>query len=76
MRLTPEQAENICSNIRMRMAAQSRIWILGSRVDDQRRGYTDLYVKPESPLSIKQSFAKKNSVEKFSMRIISNAALT
>ena len=49
MRLTPDQAEAIRSSIRLHMGMQSRIWLFGSRVDDQRRGGdVDLYVEPES----------------------------
>ena len=49
MRLTPDQAEAIRSSIRQPMGMQSRIWLFGSRVDDQRRGGdVDLYVEPES----------------------------
>ena len=50
MRLTSEQAETIRSSIRLHLGMQSRIWLFGSRVDDQRRGGdVDLYVEPESP---------------------------
>jgi len=50
MRLTPDQAEAIRSGIRLHMGGQSRIWLFGSRVDDQRcGGDVDLYVEPESP---------------------------
>ena len=50
MRLTPDQAEAIRSSIHLHMGMQSRIWLFGSRVDDQRRGGdVDLYVEPESP---------------------------
>ena len=50
MRLTPDQAEAIRSGIRLHLGGQSRIWLFGSRVDDQRRGGdVDLYVEPESP---------------------------
>ena len=49
MRLTSEQAETIRSSIRLHLGMQSRIWLFGSRVDDQRRGGdVDLYVEPES----------------------------
>jgi predicted nucleotidyltransferase len=49
MRLTPDQAEAIRSSIRLHLGEQSRIWLFGSRVDDQRRGGdVDLYVEPES----------------------------
>jgi hypothetical protein len=37
MRLTSDQAETIRSNIRLHLGMQSRIWLFGSRVDDQRR---------------------------------------
>ena len=50
MRLTSDQAEAIRSNIRLHLGVQSRIWLFGSRVDDQRcGGDVDLYVEPESP---------------------------
>ena len=50
MRLTPDQAEAIRSSIRLHLGGQSRIWLFGSRVDDQcRGGDVDLYVEPESP---------------------------
>ncbi len=50
MRLTPDQAEAIRSSVHLHMGMQSRIWLFGSRVDDQRRGGdVDLYVEPESP---------------------------
>ena len=49
MRLTPDQAEAIRRSIRLHLGGQSRIWLFGSRVDDQRRGGdVDLYVEPES----------------------------
>lgn len=49
MRLTPDQAEAIRSGIRLHLGGQSRIWLFGSRVDDQRLGGdVDLYVEPES----------------------------
>ena len=49
MRLTPDQADAVRQRIRSQMGQQSRIWLFGSRVDDQRRGGdVDLYVEPES----------------------------
>ena len=38
MRLTPDQAEAVRRRIRSQLGQQSRIWLFGSRVDDQRRG--------------------------------------
>ena len=50
MRLTSDQAETIRSSTRLHLGMQSRIWLFGSRVDDQRcGGDVDLYVEPESP---------------------------
>ena len=53
MRLTPDQADTIRRRIRGFMGPQARIWLLGSRADDSRRGGdVDLYVKPESAPSL------------------------
>ena len=53
MRLTPDQADAVRQRIRSQMGQQSRIWLFGSRVDDQRRGGdVDLYVESESVPSL------------------------
>ena len=53
MRLTPDQADTIRRRIRGFMGPQARIWLLGSRADDSRRGGdVDLYVEPESAPSL------------------------
>ena len=53
MRLTPDQADAVRQRIRSQMGQQSRIWLCGSRVDDQRRGGdVDLYVESESVPSL------------------------
>jgi hypothetical protein len=47
MRLTPDQAQTIRSSVRLHLGMQSRVWLFGSRVDDQRRGGdVDLHVEP------------------------------
>ena len=49
MRLTADQAEAIRQGVRRFMGEHSRIWLFGSRVDDNLRGGdVDLYVEPQS----------------------------
>ena len=49
MPLTPDQAQAIRTRIRDCMGVNARIWLLGSRADDSRRGGdVDLYVEPET----------------------------
>ena len=50
MRLTTERVETIRQRIQRHMGPHARIWLFGSRVDDNRRGGdVDLYVEPETP---------------------------
>lgn len=49
MRLTPDQTQAIRQGIRRHMGKHARIWLFGSRVNDNRRGGdVDLYVEPET----------------------------
>ena len=49
MRLTPDQTQAIRQRIHNHMGENARIWLFGSRVDDNRRGGdVDLYVEPET----------------------------
>ena len=49
MRLTAEQREVIRSAVREIYGENSRLWLFGSRVDDERRGGDiDLLVRPDS----------------------------
>lgn len=53
MRLTPDQAETIRQNVRRHLGEHARIWLFGSRADDQRRGGdVDLYVEPAQPAGL------------------------
>jgi predicted nucleotidyltransferase len=48
MRLTPQQRQAILTRTAQCFGAKARVWLFGSRVDDQRRGGdVDLYVEPE-----------------------------
>ena len=48
MRLSPEEIRVIRGLIRAGFGAQSRIWVFGSRLDDDARGGDlDLYVEPD-----------------------------
>ena len=47
MRLTADQAEVIRTAVREVYGEESRLWLFGSRVDDNRRGGDiDLLVRP------------------------------
>ena len=49
MRLTGEQTEVIRAAVREVYGEDSRLWLFGSRVDDERRGGDiDLLVRPDS----------------------------
>ncbi len=49
MRLTPDQTQAIRQAIQRHMGKNARIWLFGSRVNDNRRGGdVDLYVEPET----------------------------
>ena len=63
MRLTPDQAQAIRERIRGCMGAQARIWLFGSRVDDNRRGGdVDLYVEPETAPDLVTSLRCKSAL--------------
>ena len=63
MRLTSDQAEAIRVRIRGCMGAQARIWLFGSRVDDNRRGGdVDLYVEPETAPDLVASLRCKSAL--------------
>ena len=63
VRLTPDQAEAIRERIRGCMGAQARIWLFGSRVDDNRRGGdVDLYVEPETAPDLVTSLRCKSAL--------------
>ena len=63
MRLTPDQAQAIRERIRGCMGAQARIWLFGSRVDDNRRGGdVDLYVEPETAPDLVASLRCKSAL--------------
>jgi predicted nucleotidyltransferase len=48
MRLSAFQASRICSGVVHFFGANSRVWLFGSRVNDQMRGGDiDLYIEPE-----------------------------
>lgn len=48
MRLTDQQAKLIKSHVQRYFGADTKVWLFGSRVDDQRRGGdVDLYIEPE-----------------------------
>jgi len=50
MRITPEQTQLIKTTIAREIDSDARIWLFGSRVDDQRRGGDiDLYIETEYP---------------------------
>ena len=50
MRLSPEQTRLIRSIVAREFSPDARIWLFGSRVDDERRGGDiDLYVETEQP---------------------------
>lgn len=63
MRLTPQQADLIRQRIRATMGDRTRIWLFGSRADDQRRGGdVDLYVEPESLVSLEAEVRCKGAL--------------
>lgn len=63
MRLTPDQTDAIRQRIRSSMGQQARIWLFGSRVDDNRRGGdVDIYVEPETPPSLKSRLLCKSAL--------------
>ena len=53
MRLTPDQAQTIRRQVNSHLGSHARIWLFGSRVDDNRRGGdVDLYVEPNAPVDL------------------------
>lgn len=63
MRLTLSQAQQITEIIHHHVGNSARIWLFGSRLDDQRRGGDlDLYVEAE-PQSIMNELRCKLSLE-------------
>lgn len=63
MRLTPDQAEAIRHRIRSCMGSRARIWLFGSRVDENRRGGdVDLFVEPESATSLESRLLCKSAL--------------
>ena len=55
MRLTPDQADTIRKKVSRHLGEHARIWLFGSRADDQRRGGdVDLYVEPAQPAGLLQ----------------------
>jgi predicted nucleotidyltransferase len=48
MRLTSQQRQIILTSTAQYFGANARVWLFGSRTDDQRRGGdVDLYIEPE-----------------------------
>lgn len=63
MRLTPDRAQAIRERIRGCMGAQARIWLFGSRVDDNcLGGDVDLYVEPEAAPDLVASLRCKSAL--------------
>ena len=51
--MTPDQAETVRQKLRRHLGEHARIWLFGSRADDQRRGGdVDLYVEPTQPAGL------------------------
>lgn len=49
MRISSDQAQLIAQNIHHHLGESARMWLFGSRVDDQKRGGdVDLYVEADS----------------------------
>jgi len=46
MRISVQQRQDLCAELRRRFGEQCRIWLFGSRADDEKRGGdVDLYVE-------------------------------
>lgn len=55
MRLSPQQLQTIRQLVHSRLGDDARLWLFGSRVDDQRRGGdVDLLAEPARPVSLTQ----------------------
>jgi predicted nucleotidyltransferase len=63
MRLTEAQARFIRERICAAMGNGTRIWLFGSRVDDNRRGGdVDLYVEPAQPVSLADELRVRSDI--------------
>ena len=63
MRLTPQQIHAIRQQVRSRMGDDARLWLFGSRTDDQRRGGdVDLLAEPARPVPLTQWLACRSAL--------------
>lgn len=62
MRLTPYQIETISKTVKDLAGSAARVWLFGSRVDDQRRGGdVDLLVQLDAPVAEPAALAARLS---------------
>jgi predicted nucleotidyltransferase len=64
MRLSDVQRQSIVNAAHRNFGEDARIWLFGSRVDDEQRGGdVDLYVEASSPFSLVTALQCKLSIE-------------
>jgi predicted nucleotidyltransferase len=64
MRITQEQAGMIRDEVRRNLGRQARVWLFGSRADDNRRGGDiDIYVETEVRGTLMQALRCKYRLE-------------
>ena len=58
MRLNPQQIRSIQRLVSKQLGADTRLWLFGSRADDQRLGGdVDLLAEPTQPVALMQTLA-------------------
>jgi hypothetical protein len=64
MRLSPLQIDCVLTTVREVAGARAKVWLFGSRLDDERRGGdVDLLLQSTPPLGLAQRAQLKNRLE-------------
>lgn len=60
MRLSPTTVETIRGEVTRRLGSRARVWLFGSRADDQAQGGDiDIYVETDEPIANRASTASR-----------------